>query len=148
MSPPLQTPLGTPSERRRHYWRPCHPPRPTHGSTPKALQRGLQRAVSLAQRGGQRIASRFLRVLTEPFAVGNLDETRRATALRLIRIPGMESLCAEAFSTVEPFVYAHEGVLAARVACYARTDDPRRAQAERDLARIGRWSARGADGTR
>ena len=28
----------------------------------------------------------------------------------------MESLCAEAFSTVEPFVYAHEGVLAARVA--------------------------------
>ena len=113
---------------------------------PKALQRGLQRAVSLAQRGGQRIASRFLRVLTEPFAVGNLDETRRATALRLIRIPGMESFCAEAFSTVEPFVYAHEGVLAARVACYARTNDPRRAQAERDLARIDRWSTRGAHG--
>ena len=103
---------------------------------PKALQRGLQRAVSLAQQGGPGVASRLLEVLVDPFAVGNLDEARRATALRLIRIPGMEALCAEAFSTVEPFVYAHEGVLAARVACYARTDDPRLAQAERDLARL------------
>jgi len=59
-------------------------------------------------------------------------------SLRLIQIPGMEPWCAQAFSTVEPFVYFHEGVLSARVACYARTDDPRLAQAQRELDRFRR----------
>lgn len=91
---------------------------------PEALRRGLALAAALSQQLGPEAAAMLIEPVLEPFSVGNLDEERRATALRLATIAGFDDYCARAFATLEPHVPLHPGLLNSRVRCYELTEHP------------------------
>ena len=105
---------------------------------PRALSRGLGLAVALpAQMGpqGPAAAAALIEPLLRPFAEGNLDELRRAAALRLAPTAGFEAWCQQAFGAMEPHPPFHLGLLQQRATCYAAMGDPLLTTANADIDR-------------
>lgn len=102
---------------------------------PEALRRGLSLATSLSHQLGPEAAAVLIEPMLNPFSVGNLDEERRATAVRLASIAGFADYCARALATLEPHVPWHHGLLSSRVRCYEQTDHPLLPRARAELAR-------------
>jgi hypothetical protein len=112
---------------------------------PRALSRGLGLAVALPAQLDERgpaAAAALLDPLLTPFAEGNLDELRRAAALRLAPAAGFEAWCQRALATMEPHPPFHVALLQQRVACYAAAGDPLLPLAQADLDRYQALSAK------
>jgi spermidine synthase len=103
---------------------------------PWTMSRYMDRAVQLAQVVGgadPSMARRMFDALDQPFAVLASDEARLTTRAELTRRIDFPGLCRAAVTALEPHVPWVESFLRLRRDCYAVTNDPRQAAAERDL---------------
>src|SRR6185503_4969911 len=77
-------------------------------------------------------ARRLLPAVSEPFAVGMLEASRRGLCLQLAYRAGGDA-CRAAYRALEPNPVWEEEVLRDRARCYRRTGDPLAQRAARDL---------------
>jgi len=75
----------------------------------------------------------MMTALSEPFAVGAVDEQRLLMVASLIRVADFPGLCRGAIAPFESHVPWTQGFLDLRRTCYAETSDRRLAHATRDL---------------
>ena len=71
--------------------------------------------------------------LKTPFAAGAMPEERLQTRAMLTRVAGLGDTCSEPVHALEPHFPWDVDLLTLRRDCYAATNDPLLAAAERDL---------------
>jgi spermidine synthase len=99
----------------------------------------MLRALGLATeatRGNPALLHRLFDVLSVPFAVHMMDESRALTRIGLAHLLPPGPACLEALEYFEPHVPWQAEFLAFRAACYERTGDARAATALHDLERF------------
>ena len=103
---------------------------------PWPLQAIKDRALGLAEQLGRpnpAIARRMIVALKTPFAAGAMPEERLQTRAMLTRVAGLGDTCSESVHALEPHFPWDVDLLTLRRDCYAATNDPLLAAAERDL---------------
>ena len=104
--------------------------------------RSIQLAVAVAAKD-HALGARLYDALGPPFAVSNNDTNRTGARLEIADELGSVALCVEAVATFEPNVPWNLAFLERRASCYQMAQDPRKADAERDLAAFRSGMPRG-----
>lgn len=100
---------------------------------PPLLSEVIESALSFG-RSFPEAGRRIFEALSQPFAVGLLDETRLRARLDLAVGENFDPLCVEALAPLEPHPFWERKILTRRVRCYLRHDHPLRDQALDDAA--------------
>jgi spermidine synthase len=100
---------------------------------PPLLSEVMESAVGMG-RNFPEAGRRIFDALSQPFAVGLLDETRLRSRLGLAAGPNFEPLCVEALAPLEPHPFWEWDLLARRAQCYVLHDHPLKERALDDAA--------------
>lgn len=96
------------------------------------MQRFLGLVVEIGSKDKAQ-GARLFEALKDPFVTRMLEEERLRARVRLAGRVDFHKLCVDAYTAFEPHVPFRHAFLRKRLECYAATNHPRKADAERDL---------------